>query len=511
MKKKLFKVVALLLAAAMLLSACGGGGDTTTKAPGNDTTVGAGDETTPAAGDNTEDALVALAEAADRADTMDLYPAYDLGGVTLTVLEHNDIAQKNPDAPDIEDYEKADRQALKDYIEAKYNVKLEFVPIPTDDYDNIPTEIASAYAAGHPTADIMDAYYNFMLTYMSNDMLYDPTEEFNSTDLFSDKATFKWMGGQLGLTSGIGGEGLYYNADMIAEAGMEYTPAEMFDMGMWDYDNFHDYLVQLKAGLGADDYPFFVDPLYWMLYATSANGIQILDDNNNLNYKNENFLESMQFLVDLINEGLCAVAPQDEEGNYDTWGYPSETFGAGNTIAITHRAAWQASGDAGNFTLGFVPYPYGSNVTVSNVGESGAYKTMSDNVSTAYFDGQVICLTKGVEEKADPLGIQVMMCEWLGWNHLLNGFTKERTASDCSWLEAGSLDQQLYFWSLDHESLERYNFLRSGSVFMNGMSGATRMGIFYEGLDLRGTFESAYNADMQNMIDLGYATPDVMN
>ena len=40
------------------------------------------------------------------------------------------------------------------------------------------------------------------------------------------------------MTSYQGTEGLVYNKAMIEEAGMEFTPTEMFLNGTWSYDDF---------------------------------------------------------------------------------------------------------------------------------------------------------------------------------------------------------------------------------------------------------------------------------
>lgn len=426
--------------------------------------------------------------------------------MTLTVLRHNDLGNLDPDAEDIEDYEKAERQEKKDYIENKYNVKLEFVDVPTDDWDNIPTEIVNAYTAGSPVADIMDVYYQFAGTYVANDILYDMSEDFASTDLFRDNAIFNWTGKSWGLTHGIGGEGLYYNAEMISKAGMEYTPAEMFDMGKWDYDSCYDYLVELKSKLGEDEYPLFVSPYYWMLFGSGANGVTILNSDGNLNYLDPAFLESCEFIQKLINEGLCAKGPATEDGGWDTWSYPGSTFDAGNTIAIAHRAAWQASAIVGNFEMGYVPYPWGSNVTIdeSQIGTSGAYLTLSDNYDSSYYDGQALCITKGVDSKVgkeNMLGLEVMLCEWMGWEDLLTSYEVVHDSSECTWLEDG-LDKDLYFFARDRERVELFN-----SIDLDFSLAASDM--MYNNTGIRSTLQSFYQADMALMIEAGFASNDV--
>ena len=75
-----------------------------------------------------------------------------------------------------------------------------------------------------------------------------------------------------------------------------------------------------------EDYPLFVAPYYWTIFAPMANGGESLfGSNGDLRYLSDTGLETEEFLLKLIDAGLCAVPETvDEEGNvkYDTWGYP---------------------------------------------------------------------------------------------------------------------------------------------------------------------------------------------
>lgn len=437
-----------------------------------------------------------------------LYEAYDMGGVTITVLDQSDLSSLNPDA-DVEDYKKEERQIAKDYIEEKYNVKLEFVPVPTSDWDELKAEMVSAYASGNPVADIMDAYYQFVGTYVANGILYDFSEDFATTDTFKDSYKFTWLSKEWGISSGMGGEGIYYNMDWIKEMGMEYTPAEMFDMGKWSYDDCYNYLLEMKSHMAEDEYPLYVAPYYWMLFATGGNGEIILDPSGNLNYTTDAFIECLEFFEKCLQDGLIAPATQTESGGYDTWNYPGNTFDQGTTVAMAHRAAWQASGLVGKFELGFVPYPWGSEVTVdeSKVGESGAYLTLSDNYATSYYDGQLLCLTNGIQDKADPMQVMLMLLDWMScfdgtnWDNALTSYVKEETGSSgCTWLEDG-LDKDLYVFSSSRERLEPFNSL---DLDLTLAPNAT----LYGGESIRSAMESFYQADMATMIENGYANAE---
>ena len=507
MTKKGLRAVALAMVMSLCMVGCGetetNNNTTNTPAP---TKAVENNDSSNNESSNTEN----NEESSTQEEEEGLYKAYDLGGITLTLLDHSDIGGKNPDKDDLEDYVKAERQAHLDYIESKYNVNLEFVGLPTDDWDNMDTEIVSAYTSGHPVADVMDAYYQFLDTYVANDILYDMSADFANAGTFKNTALFSWTGKQWGVSSGMGGEGLYYNKTWIEELGMEYTPAEMFDMGMWDYDNCYEYLKEMKSKMAADEYPIFVAPYYWGLWATHANGVKIWMDDGNLGYVNEHFLETMEFLQKLINEDIAAIPDitgQNDKGqnSYNNWGYPGSTFDAGEVVAMSHRAAWQAAGLVDKFELGYVPYPWGSNVSLdeSKIGQSGAYLTLDENYMGSYYDGQALVLTKGVEKKGDPIAIMTMLTELMGWDSAMKNYVPEEGTQDCGWLEEG-IDEDLYFFHSSRETCEFYNSINSVSFQLPW----TRM--VYENLGIRSECESYYQIDMAAMIEAGYATEDMM-
>lgn len=506
MKRKLLKAMACAMSVCMLSMSLAGCGDDSSQSstpgsstPGSSTPSSNTPDSTPddSQGDDEQGGVV------DKSDG--LFPAYDLGGITLTLLAHNDLGGKNPDAEGLEDYVQAERQEHKDYIEQKYNVKLVWVAPPTDDWEELNNQIVMDYNSGSPTADIMDAYYQHMATYVSNNILYDFTSDFAKSSQFDETSFFSWMGSQWGISSGIGGEGLYYNKEWIKNLGMEYTPAEMFDRGLWDYENFNNYLLQMKSLMNDDEYPLYVAPYYWMLFATAANGEIMLDPSGNLNYTTDAFIEIVEEWVKLFNDGLIGDSRQYGENgeltSYNTWNYAGDTFDQGNTIAMAHRASWQVAGNS-NFELGFVPYPWGKNVTIGHTGDPGDYLTLSDNYASAYFDGQLICMVKSVADKADPMQVMSMLLELMGWSSKMSAYVQDESQrSGGDWLEDG-LDKDLYFYSLGKERLEPFNSLDMDiTLAPNGMC--------FGGLSVRSSLESYYNQDMQTMIDNGFAPESV--
>jgi len=530
MKNKVLKAMACAMSVCMLsmsLAGCGNDDAGQSSTPSSDTpsnqesSGGSDDASTP---DDSTGGEEAGGEEAGGEEEVDLFPAYDFGGVELKVLAYNDLGAWDPDSdrflPTEEDddaaaakkaQEKQEKQEKKDYIEQKYNVKLTFVDLPTNDWEEIPSQLVMNYTSGNPDADIMDIYFQHIGTLINNNVIYDLTNDMDGR--FGENAPFNWSGKTYGLGSYISGEGLYYNKTMIKELGMEYTPAEMFAMGQWSYDDCFAYLQQLQSLMGEDDYPLFVDTLYWSIFAPLANGGQSLfGDNGDLRYLSDTGLETMEFYAKLVDNGLIPInAVYDEETGelqgYDTWGYPGNTFDKGEHVAIAHRAAWQADSiDKSVVELGFVPYPWGSGVTVdsSKVGQLDAYQTLQ-NYKQACFDGQTICLTNGIEEKAKPIEVMSMVMDWMGWDWQMAAYEEpEGTVRTCNWLEEG-LDSELYFWALDRTIVDNWYMLRK----FKAISWFDAEEVYYGGGSLRSSLESAYNADMQSLIDAGYTTADV--
>ena len=516
MKKKFLKAMACAMSVCMLsMSLAGCGDEPKEESKPADKSQESSKEESKAGDDQQASGDQSSEEQQEEVDPNEnLFPAYDFGGVELTVLDHNGFWDLNPDAEGLEADKKADRQANKDRIEEKYNVKLTFVGSPTDSWDDIDKEVVKGAIAKAPVADIMSAYYTFVGTYYANDILYDFTQDFANSDVFKDANQLVFGGKALGVTQSMGGEGLYYNADMIHNAGMEYTPAEMFDRGMWSYDDMYQYLLDLKSKLGENEYPLFVSPYYWMLFGCAANGTSILDPSGNLNYCTDAMMECLEFYKKCVDNGLNAVpktTKEDGSTGYNNWGYPGETFDQGNTVAIAHRAGWQVANCPDKFDLEFVPYPWGKNVTIdaSKKGEPGAYKTLSDNYAVTTFDGKLTCMVKSITEKGvKPMEVMSMLCDWQNWGNVMADYVeppKDETDDYPSWLESGTISKELYQFSSSRERLEIFNTIYNN---FDGFS-MNLTKTMYEGSSVRSAMESFYNQDMSLMIELGFSPESV--
>ncbi len=507
------KAMVLTLSLALLfgVTACSTNGETegTTDGEVEQTTVDDTDETPDGEDDDTEE--TPDGEDDDTEETPDgeegddeistIWPAHDLGGATIEALDYNSLNAANPDADDLADYDAETRQNKIDYLEDKYNVTIEYVPLPSVEWDEIPNEMIRRYTAGDPVADIFDVSFSFFAALASNGVLNDNTAWIDNVNLgesYTDVGN--WIGSNYGVGTTVGGEGLHYNRTMIQDAGMEMEPNEMFARGQWSYEDFTQYLTDLNSRLPEDTSAFFIDPYYWFLFAPAGNGTQLITDEG-VNYQDEAVIESLEALVTINNAGLLMEPNTTEEGGLDYWGTPQSTFDQGTGVALTHRASWQAAELAGSVDFGFVPYPYGANVSFGETGELDSYLTISDNYATTVFDAQMRMMTKGVEEKADPEGVFTLMLDLMGLDFMHNDYVDPNADTSgevpARWFNT-ELDAELYDWSLGRERLEMYSPLRA-SLSLAG----TYYDSILEGASLRSLIDAATPADQNGLIEAG--------
>lgn len=416
------------------------------------------------------------------------FPTYDLGGVTITLLDVAAFQGVNPDNAK-KTVEKKKKQAWIDAIENKYNVTLEFVDLSVD----IPVELLSSMQPYYYVADVMNLDSNTVYELIEYGSLYDMTQCFEQETEYSEMNVINMLDSKWGIHSNFFMEGLYYNIDMIEKANMEYTPAELFDIGKWSYEDFYNYCVELKSKLAEDEYAIYISPYQWMVMTAPANGVSILNGEN-LEYLNESFIEAMEFLGKLVQEGLVAIPKlaNEELEIWDTWNYPIDTFDVGKTVAMAHRGDYYVGKIGNKFELGFVPYPWGSNVTIDEeqVGKSGAYLTLSENYKHSCYYSECLVMMNTVQEKGNPIHIMSMVCELIGWNNLETDFTTN-AMKNITWLKEDTIDYDLYKFALERNQYDLYN-MRRDVVFDLNMNV-----MIYKNQEIRSTLEDAYDVDMK--------------
>lgn len=503
MKRKVLKALACGMAICMAAATLAGCGSD----PGDSSVAGGGNNEDPNA---------------------NIFPAYDMGGVELTMLKYNSLTGLDPESVNTKNedgteneakvIEKAEKQARKEAIEAKYNVKITFVDPPSSDWDTLAPEIIMKWTNGTPVADIMDAYSSFGLDYVQNGILYDFTNDFKANPVIDSRNYFTWLGSQWGVRFGQAGWGLWYNKDMIEELGMEKTPAEMFAEGHWSYAEALAYMKEMKNKMtNPDDYPFYAPPWYYLILAPGGNGTACMDvETGALTYADDPFIEVCQFYADCVKEGVMPALVKNEEGawtdgkeavNVNYWAV--DTFAKNTKFAIALYEAWRADGinkPDHQFDIGYVPFPWGSRITIdqSKIGQPDAYLTLSDNYTCNYYDNTMLVMVKGIEKKVNPVHAMSMLLDWKDAKSAMAGYVEPEgtVRTGAGWIEDG-IDKDLYFFALSRAKWDPHSQL----PFEESGLGGTYT--FYSGKDFRSQLWARYNEEQPFLIEKGYSNPDV--
>ncbi|MDR0635633.1 MAG: extracellular solute-binding protein [Treponema sp.] len=241
-------------------------------------------------------------------------------------------------------------------------------------------ELAStSIMAGSPMASIFVLQPNWALALYNQSLFYpvsDTGVDFSSTSPVewnqAVKDTFTFNGKVYAFAVGYGtsqhGSGVYFNKRIFQEAGID--PALPYDMqkaGTWTWDAFLDLCKRLTRDINndgiIDTYALTADLSNDILETVVAsNGAQYVDKDATGKFINATgkpeFLQALQYCVQLKNEGVLMPRPADSE-----WNWYQPMFHDGR-VAMRVSAQYVA-GELGDMAddWGFVLFPKGPNVS----------------------------------------------------------------------------------------------------------------------------------------------------
>ena len=149
---------------------------------------------------------------------------------------------------------------------------------------------------------------------------------------------------------------LYFNADMIAEAGMT-DPAELWLRGEWTWSKFEKYCADLQTALGDGKKALSIGFPEFVIGSTASTGSKIATARPALGLTSTAVIERIQAIQRLYASGCYAARGVEDVDQ----GFLEKT------VAIVHGDLW-FMGDATrfdpavcDFTIGCVPYPAADN------------------------------------------------------------------------------------------------------------------------------------------------------
>ncbi|MBO9604424.1 MAG: extracellular solute-binding protein [Paenibacillaceae bacterium] len=335
-------LVAMAAAAALAVTACGGNTGGTSGSGGSSPSV------KPSA------SATASVQPAPTAKKI------DLGGQKIRIAANFDDTPKD-DSP----IGKARIEKQKE-VEAKYNVKVEYVNIPQKE---IQDKFTTSILAGEPIAEVMRLATSVLPSMGEKGMflpLEDLTELNNEKNFPLDfmKRVGSYKGKTYGFSTGFGHSfGIYYNKTLFQKNGLTDLH-ELVDKKGWTWAAFEE--VAKKATRDADG-DGKIDTWGLSAFAAdfaqgliAANAGEIVDDKGVVQLESANTMEAMNFFSKLFNESKVVrfVNPND-------WGEQRKFFTEGN-VAMVPGYAYEGADlkkSMTNVKWGYVPFPIGPKAT----------------------------------------------------------------------------------------------------------------------------------------------------
>ncbi|WP_339277008.1 extracellular solute-binding protein [Paenibacillus sp. FSL W8-0426] len=355
----------LLLSMVLVISGCSGGGGTSPAAE-NEQNAESGTDTGTAQ-NNTESNTEPPA-----ADVP------DLNGRVIKVAAWWDLKPAGETASD-----KARLDKIAE-VEKKYNVKIEFVNVPFEEYMN---KFTTTALAGEPFADIVQMEYKSALPAILKGQLL-PLSEFTTDENNINKEAnlmtkYPAIAGDYYAfdTPTSIGLGMHYNRDLFKKLSLP-DPQELYNKGEWNWDKFLELAKQATKDTDNDGKIDVYGYSGWAIDAlrhfTAANGGTIVDDENaKEGLSDPKTIEAAEFVKRLYNVENVVKVKTGDKTNWEE----SNTFKDGD-VALFTAAEWQL-GDI-TFAAGVVPIPNGP--------QGSKEVTYANNAASAKF------IPKGVED-----------------------------------------------------------------------------------------------------------------
>ena len=362
MKLKGFTICLLFLMLAFSLAACASGSNSSESAP--DTSE---PEPVEQSGEDTEEPEVEQ-----------YVEAIDLGGRTIRISAWWDLTPPGETAG-----ERAMLERIAELEEA-YNMKIEFVQVPWDEYvDTFTTSVL----AGEPFADIVRMEVKWALPAILNGLLLE-IDEFTdgSMDIQNEQKYVRKInpiaGGEYGFSHHeVNGAALHYNRDIFRQLGLPDLQ-ELFLNGELTWQRMLDLAIEATRDLDGDGTPDVWGWSGWAAHVArnliAANGARIADDaTGQQGLTDPRTIEALEFVQRLYNVENVVYLRSGSKSEYTEW----ESFLDGKSAMwIAHE--WQ---------VGDVPFDFGV-VPIPNGPSGSPEATYNNGGAHAYF------IPKGVED-----------------------------------------------------------------------------------------------------------------
>lgn len=277
----------------------------------------------------------------------------DMGGRTIRIAAWWDMTPLG---------DSASSKAELDQIEAvkkKYNVNIEFVNVP---FENYVDKFTTTTLAGEPFADIVMLENKSALPAILKGQLLTLDEFTDANSNINNEANLVKKNAQLagGYYSfgrpGNSGTSMMYNREIFKQLGLP-DPKELYNKGEWTWEKFAELAKQATKDTNNDGKNDYWGYSGWGLdiarHFAASNGAKATDEaNKKETLSDPKMIEALEFVNKLYNVDKVVKV---KSGNKMEW-TEIETFKDGD-VAMFIAAEWMV-GDL-QFDFGIVPIPTG--------------------------------------------------------------------------------------------------------------------------------------------------------
>lgn len=277
----------------------------------------------------------------------------DMGGRVIKVAAWWDLTPAGATASEKE------RLAKIEEVEKKYNVKIEFINVPFEEY--MP-KFTATVLTGEPFADIVQMEYKAALPAVLKGQLLPISEFTTSANNINNDANLMAKapaiaGGEYAFDNpGSGGTAMHYNRDLFKKLGLPDLQ-ELYTGGQWNWDKFLEIAKLATKDTDNDGkidvYGFSGWSIDIFRNFTAANGGKIVDEGTGVQgLTDPKTIEAAEFMNRLYNVENVMKIKTGDRMNYEEF----NTFKDGD-VAMFQAPVWNI-GDL-TFDIGVVPIPNG--------------------------------------------------------------------------------------------------------------------------------------------------------
>jgi len=248
------------------------------------------------------------------------------------------------------------QRALDAYKEESPHVEIDLIPVPSDSYE----QKLFTQLSGGSAPDIFYAGDGYISKLIETGKIEDLTDFIESSESYVKADEFAdglWGGARKdGRIYGVSVDNnpflMYYNKNVLEEAGIEKSPQEHFEEGTWNWDTFEEMTGQIveagKKGYVGESSGVHTFSWVW------SNGGELYDDDGNIVLEsNEKAKEAFKYLEQLIDGGNITYAGSLPDGQ------GADAMFMSNQVGFVAAGRWLTPmfSENENLEFDYIPWP----------------------------------------------------------------------------------------------------------------------------------------------------------